>query len=161
MRACMSYMLCSRALSRDSTGSGMGSTGAPAGGPDGTLGVEKESRWMSACLEARRLISRSPTKSPRLKLPLPCLNSHKGESGDPVWNTSLTAPSVNAAQRRMMAMAIHSIPLWKPYMFNWRTNEEMLVCLKYDLRARLDRLKEVKAPDLRTTELWKTRLKGT
>jgi hypothetical protein len=27
------------------------------------------------------------------------------------------------------------IPLWKPYMFNCRTKEEMLVCLKYDLRS--------------------------
>lgn len=92
MRACMSYRLCSRTLSRDSTGSGIGSTGAPAGGPDGTLGVENESLWISACREARRLISRSPTKSPRLKLPFPCLNSQSGESGEPVWNTSLTAP---------------------------------------------------------------------
>jgi len=65
---------------------------------------------MRACLDARRLISRRPTRSPRLKFPLPCLNSHSGVSGDPVWNTSLT--------------------LWKPYMFNWRTKEEMLVCLK-------------------------------
>jgi hypothetical protein len=46
---------------------------------------------MSACLEARRLISRRPTRSPRLKFPLPCLNSHSGVSGDPVWKTSLTA----------------------------------------------------------------------
>lgn len=46
---------------------------------------------MSACREARRLISRRPTKSPRLKLPFPCLNSHNGVSGDPVWKTSLTA----------------------------------------------------------------------
>lgn len=53
------------------------------------------------------------------------------------------------------------LPLWKPYMFNWRTNEEMLVCLKYDLQTRLDILKEVKAPDARTTGLWKTRLKVT
>lgn len=50
---------------------------------------------MSACLEARRLISLSPTRSPRLKLPLPCLNSQSGESGDPVWNTSLTAHTVS------------------------------------------------------------------
>ena len=46
---------------------------------------------MSACRDARRLISRRPTRSPRLKLPLPCLNSHNGESGEPVWKTSLTA----------------------------------------------------------------------
>lgn len=67
---------------------------------------------MSACLDARRLISLNPTRSPLLKLPLPCLNSQSGESGEPVWNTSLT--------------------LWKPYMFNCRTKEEILVCLKYD-----------------------------
>jgi hypothetical protein len=71
-------------------GSGIGSTGWPAGGPVGSLGAEKESRWMSACLEALRLISLRPTKSPRLKFPLPCLNSHSGVSGDPVWKTSLT-----------------------------------------------------------------------
>lgn len=46
---------------------------------------------MRACLDARRLISRRPTRSPLLKLPLPCLNSHRGESGEPVWKTSLTA----------------------------------------------------------------------
>lgn len=45
---------------------------------------------MRACLEARLLISRRPIKSPLLKLPFPCLNSHKVESGDPVWKTSLT-----------------------------------------------------------------------
>lgn len=31
-------------------------------------------------------------------------------------------------------------------MFNCRTKEEIFVCLKYDLRARLDILKEAKAP---------------
>lgn len=51
---------------------------------------------MSACLEARRLISRNPTRSPLLKLPLPCLNSQSGESGEPVWKTSLTAAQVSA-----------------------------------------------------------------
>ena len=30
-------------------------------------------------------------------------------------------------------VAIDSLPLWKPYMFNCRTKEEMLVCLKYCL----------------------------
>lgn len=28
---------------------------------------------------------------------------------------------------------ISNVPLWKPYMFNCRTNEETFVCLKYDL----------------------------
>ena len=31
------------------------------------------------------------------------------------------------------------IPLWKPYIFNWRTKEEMLVCLKYWLHSRSQR----------------------
>jgi hypothetical protein len=35
----------------------------------------------------------------------------------------------------------NDIPLWKPYMFNCRTKEEILVCLKYDLRHRLGILK--------------------
>jgi hypothetical protein len=70
--------------------------GAPGGGGGGgwrvILGVafENESRCIKVCLEARRLMSRSPFKSPRLKLLLPCLNSHKGDSGDAVWKTSLT-----------------------------------------------------------------------
>jgi hypothetical protein len=33
------------------------------------------------------------------------------------------------------------MPLWKPYMFSCRTKDEMLVCLKYDLQQRSDRLK--------------------
>jgi hypothetical protein len=96
---------------------------------------------MSACREARRLISRRPTKSPRLKLPLPCLNSHNGVSGDPVWKTSLT--------------------LWKPYMFNWRTNDEMLVCLKYEdktlensLEGDMTKLSFVLAHEMRCWMLW-------
>lgn len=28
------------------------------------------------------------------------------------------------------------IPLWNPYMFSWRTNDEMFVCLKYCLYER-------------------------
>jgi hypothetical protein len=54
---------------------------------------------MSACLDARRLISRSPTRSPLLKLPLPCLNSQRGESGDPLWKTSLTAALLSTFRR--------------------------------------------------------------
>lgn len=45
---------------------------------------------MRVCREARRLISRRPAKSPLLKLPWPCLNSHNGESEEPLWKTSLT-----------------------------------------------------------------------
>lgn len=129
-------MFCSRKLSLASTGSGIASTGPPTGGADGAFGpVENESRWISACLDALRLISRSPTKSPLLKLPLPCLNSHKGESGEPLWKTSLTMPGVSAAY------FVHPVdlwlcpPLWNPYMFNCRTKDDMLVCLKYDLDA--------------------------
>lgn len=54
---------------------------------------------MSACLDARRLISLKPTRSPLLKLPFPCLNSHNGESGAPVWKTSLTADNVRSSCR--------------------------------------------------------------
>lgn len=77
-------------LSRASTGSGIGSIGAPGGGGGGGWIVifggafEKESRCMRVCLDARRLISLNPFKSPLLKLLLPCLNSQSGESGDPV-----------------------------------------------------------------------------
>lgn len=30
---------------------------------------------------------------------------------------------------------LYRVPLWKPYMLSWRTNEEMFVCLKYWLRT--------------------------
>ena len=62
----------------------MGSAGVLGWDTLGLWGDEKESRWINACLDARRLISRKPCRSPRLKLPLPCLNSHKVDSGDPV-----------------------------------------------------------------------------
>lgn len=52
---------------------------------------------MRACLEALLLISRRPARSPLLKLPLPCLNSHSVESGDPVWKTSLTGRKLQHA----------------------------------------------------------------
>lgn len=91
-RAYMSCMFHSMIFKRASTGSGIVSNGGPGWGGAGILGAfENESRWISACREALRLISRRPTRSPRLKFPAPCLNSHKGESGDPVWKTSLTA----------------------------------------------------------------------
>lgn len=81
--------------------------------------------------EARRLISRNPTKSPLLKLFCPCLNSHKGCSGLPLWNTSLTAgQSVNVGP---LPEQKDDLPLWKPYMLSCRTKEDMLVCLKYCL----------------------------
>lgn len=56
--------------------------------------LEKESRWMSVWRDARRLMSRRPFRSPLRKLLLPCLNSHNGESGEPVWKTSLTGEMV-------------------------------------------------------------------
>ena len=69
--------------------SGMGSAGVPGCDMLGLCGG-KESRWINACLDARRLISRRPARSPLLKFPLPCLNSQRVDSGDPVWKTSLT-----------------------------------------------------------------------
>lgn len=88
----MSCMFHSMMFKRASTGSGIVSNGGPGCGGAGIFGaLEKESRWISAWRDALRLISRKPTRSPRLKLPAPCLNSHRGESGEPVWKTSLTA----------------------------------------------------------------------
>jgi len=66
------------------------SPGVPGVETAALLGPENESRWIKACRDARRLISRKPTRSPRLKLPFPCLNSHNVESGEPVWKTSFT-----------------------------------------------------------------------
>lgn len=72
----------------------IGSTCVSAGGaPCGIANFVAElieSRCARVCRDARLLISRKPTRSPRLKLPLPCLNSQNGESGEPVWKTSLT-----------------------------------------------------------------------
>ncbi len=96
--ACISYKVCSRLVSLDSVDSCIeciGSAGVP-GWESGGFGAEYESRWTRACLDARRLISRRPTRSPRLKLPLPCLNSHSGDSGEPVWKTSLTERNLAA-----------------------------------------------------------------
>ena len=89
--ACISQKLCSRWARRASPPtSGIGSAGVPGCDTLGLCGEENESRWISACLDARRLISRSPTRSPLLKFPLPCLNSQRVDSGAPVWKTSLT-----------------------------------------------------------------------
>ena len=88
--ACISYRLCSRFARRTSPESGTDSAGVPGCDMLGLCGAEKESRWMRVCLDALRLISRKPARSPLLKLPLPCLNSHSVDSGDPVWKTSLT-----------------------------------------------------------------------
>lgn len=60
---------------------GSGSAGV-AGWDGGGLGL-LYSRCTRACREARLLISRKPTRSPRLKLPFPCLNSHMAVSGAP------------------------------------------------------------------------------
>lgn len=86
--ASLEYRSCkfhSRMFNRASTGSGIGSIGVPAGWGVGIFGaLEKESRCIRAWRDALRLISRKPIRSPLLKLPLPCLNSHIVESGDPV-----------------------------------------------------------------------------
>ena len=77
-------------------------------------------------------MSLNPARSPRLKLPFPCLNSHSCASGEPVWKTSLT---VGCCQKSALTQELHCfVPLWKPYMFNWRTKDEILVCLKYCLQ---------------------------
>lgn len=79
----MSYRVCSNCVNLDSVDScidWIGSAGVP-GSESGGLGAEYESRWTKDCREARRLISRRPTRSPRLKLLSPCLNSHSGVSG--------------------------------------------------------------------------------
>lgn len=83
-------------LGLDESGIGtMGSAGVP--------GCEGGGFWLlyslctSAWREARRLISRSPIMSPRLKFPLPCLNSHMVESGVPWAKTSLTVRRWSAA----------------------------------------------------------------
>lgn len=89
---CISYMLCSRFARRASPGSSIGSAGVPGWDTLGLCGVgpENESRWIRVCLDALLLISRSPFRSPLLKLPLPCLNCHRADSGCPLWKTSLT-----------------------------------------------------------------------
>ncbi len=60
---------------------GIGSAGVP--GCDGGGFALLYSRCTRAWREARRLISLNPTRSPRLKFPFPCLNSHRVESGVP------------------------------------------------------------------------------
>ena len=86
-RACSSYKLCSMfpSLGSPTCSAGpAGSAGVPGCETLALWGEVNDSRWINACLEALRLISRNPAKSPLLKLPLPCLNSHKAESGCPV-----------------------------------------------------------------------------
>jgi hypothetical protein len=79
---------------RGSPASGSGSAGVPGCEALALWGEGNESLCIKACLEARLLISRSPARSPRLKFPFPCLNSHNAESGAPVWKTSLTGEPV-------------------------------------------------------------------
>lgn len=70
--------------------------------------------------------------SPLLKLFAPCLNSHRGCSGLPLWNTSLTVDQL-ACLSPGPEVPQQDLPLWNPYILSWRTKEEMLVCLKYCL----------------------------
>lgn len=84
--ACTSYKVCSSCVNLDSVDSCImckGSAGVPGWEIDG-FEAEYESLCTRACREARRLISLRPTRSPRLKFPLPCLNSHNADSGEPV-----------------------------------------------------------------------------
>ena len=48
-----------------------------------------------------------------------------------MWKTSLTATNQHPAGRYRRKM--YAVPLWKPYIFNWRTNDDIFVCLKYCL----------------------------
>lgn len=93
------WLISNRAPSTDIIRDSIESPGCSLGVP-GTEGPAlfvpgKESRCMRACLDARRFMSRKPTRSPRLKLPPPCLNSQSVESGEPVWKTSFTVNYVN------------------------------------------------------------------
>lgn len=100
----MSYRPFSNWASLDSVvsiGGCIGSAGVPGCEYGGGFTEGYESRCTKACRDARLLISRRPTRSPRLKLPFPCLNSHNGDSGEPVWKTSLT----NYHQRRNNSMS--------------------------------------------------------
>lgn len=84
---------------RWSSVSGTDSAGKTCGTTTDFGAVEKESLWISVWREALRLISRKPARSPRLKLPLPCLNSHNGVSGEPVWKTSLTEYGISTCPK--------------------------------------------------------------
>lgn len=86
----ISNSVVSTAIILDSIGSPGCSLGVPGTEGPALLVPENESRCIRACLDARRFISRRPTRSPRLKLPPPCLNSQSVESGEPVWKTSFT-----------------------------------------------------------------------
>jgi hypothetical protein len=108
---------------------GIGSTGAPGVGAPGFWLLN--SRWTRACLDALRLISRRPTRSPLLKFPLPCLNSQSAVSGFPVWKTSLTAHNIRIRRKLRCIEDGAREPLWNPYIFNCRTKDEIFVCLKY------------------------------
>jgi hypothetical protein len=90
-----------------------GSAGVP-GCEAGALWPGNESRWIRACLEARRLISRRPARSPLLKFPFPCLNSQSAESGDPVWKTSLTSRIKNGQKSPKSELACETPTFVKP-----------------------------------------------
>lgn len=96
---------------RDSIESPGCSLGVPGTEGPALLVPENESRCMRACLDARRFMSRRPTKSPRLKLPPPCLNSQSVESGEPVWKTSFT---VNCVRKKSPVSHTKSSTFMKP-----------------------------------------------
>jgi hypothetical protein len=79
-----SYKVCSSPANLDSVVSVIGSAGVPGEDAVALCPDEKESLCINACLDARLLISLKPTRSPLLKLPFPCLNSQRADSGEPV-----------------------------------------------------------------------------
>lgn len=111
------------------------------------LGTESDTDFreiLSRCivdgLEARRLIARKASTSPRLKEPAPCLNSH--------WAVlSEFVDDVDSSELEEFAPWKVSLTLWKPYMLSWRTKDEGLVCLKY-----CDRTLENSSPGEMTNE---------
>lgn len=83
-RALRSKSMCSILTSLGSPPScigGMASAGVPGWVDGGFWWLY--SRCTRAWRDALRLISRKPTRSPRLKFPFPCLNSHMAVSGPP------------------------------------------------------------------------------
>ena len=75
-----------------------------------------------------------PDQVPSFETPVAMLELPERRVGRAcVENVAYYRRSVLCWKKRLMC-----VPLWNPYMFNCRTNEEMLVCLKYDLQGRLD-----------------------
>lgn len=54
-----------------------------------------------------------------------------------VWRTCMKyIAHCDSSQRTLHMVETGDIPLWNPYIFNCRTNEEIFVCLKYCLLGR-------------------------